>query len=119
MVGWLVGCCGFNRQYLFQSISGCLTERGRKRTEKTEESKNVQPPPPPPPSSAPTIIQTVGCPGTGSVPRTIAPPDTPEGNGVNRDLFIFQFCLIFFVVFLFFFCLFVCLFSVCVFYMFY
>ena len=26
----------------------------------------------------PTIIQTVGRPGTGSLPRTIAPPDHPH-----------------------------------------
>ena len=39
-------------------------------------------PPPAPTASAigpcPTIIQTVGRPGTGSVPRTIAPADHPR-----------------------------------------
>ena len=39
-------------------------------------------PPPAPTASAigpcPTIIKTVGRPGTGSLPRTIAPPDHPE-----------------------------------------
>ena len=38
-------------------------------------------PPPAPTASAigpcPTIIQIVGRPGTGSLPRTIAPPDHP------------------------------------------
>ena len=29
----------------------------------------------------PTIIQTVGRPGTRSLPRTIAPPDHPRGKG--------------------------------------
>ena len=39
-------------------------------------------PPSAPPASAvgpcPTIIQTVGRPGTGSLHRTIAPPDHPQ-----------------------------------------
>ena len=39
-------------------------------------------PPPAPTASAigpcPTIIQIVGRPGTGSLPRTIAPPDHPR-----------------------------------------
>ena len=39
-------------------------------------------PPPAPTASAigpcPTIIQIVGRPGTGSLPRTIAPPDHPS-----------------------------------------
>ena len=38
-------------------------------------------PPPAPTASAvgpcPTVIQTVGRPGTGSLPSTIAPPDHP------------------------------------------
>ena len=41
-------------------------------------------PPPAPTASAvgphPTIIQTVGRPGTGSLPRAIAPPDHPQIN---------------------------------------
>ena len=40
-------------------------------------------PPPAPTASAigpcPTIIQIVGRPGTGSLPRAIAPPDHPLG----------------------------------------
>ena len=43
-------------------------------------------PPPAPTASAigpcPTIIQTVGRPGPGSLPRTIAPPDHPIETGV-------------------------------------
>ena len=39
-------------------------------------------PPPTPTANAtgpcPIIIQIVGCPGTGSLPRTIAPPDHPH-----------------------------------------
>ena len=46
-----------------------------------------KPPPPAPTASAagpcPTIIQIVGRPGTGSLPRAIAPPDHPPyGLGV-------------------------------------
>ena len=40
-----------------------------------------QPPPTPTAStigSCPTVIKIVGRPGTGSLPRTIAPPDHPQ-----------------------------------------
>ena len=61
------------------SVSGRLPERGRKRGEKIEESKNFQTAPPAPVANAigpcPTIIQIVGRPGTFSLPKTIAPPD--------------------------------------------
>ena len=45
-------------------------------------------PPPEPTASAigpcPTLIQTVGRPGSGGLPRTIAPPDHPtEGRDSN------------------------------------
>ena len=44
-------------------------------------------PPPAPTASAigpcPTIIQIVGRPGTGSLPRTIAPPDHPGSLRIN------------------------------------
>ena len=42
LVGWLVvfGLAPF--ETVFKSISGRLPERGRKRRERTEESKNVQ-----------------------------------------------------------------------------
>ena len=50
--------------------------------ERIEESQNVQTTPPAPTASAigpcPTTIQIVGRPGTGSLPRTIAPPDHPQ-----------------------------------------
>ena len=52
-----------------------------KREMTDEIKKNVQTPPPAPIASAmgpcPTIIQIVGLPGTGSLSRTIAPPDHP------------------------------------------
>ena len=67
-------------------------------------------PPPAPTASAkgpcPTIIQTVGRPGTGSLPRPIAPPDHPrmllcnimllnskqntDGHGGQLELFTFR-----------------------------
>ena len=109
MSRWLVGCFGFNgplRQYrqsssgrlpklvgwlfwvsrpfetVFQSISGPLPKRGRKRSEKTEESKNVQTTPTRTYCKRnrplPYYIQVVGRPGTGSLPMTIAPPDHPR-----------------------------------------
>ena len=77
MVGWLFWV---KRPFetVFQSISGRLPERGRKRRERIEESKNVQTNLPAPTASAigpcPTIIQIVGRPGTGSLPRTSTPP---------------------------------------------
>ena len=67
---------------VFQSISGPLPKRGRKRKERIDESKNVQTTPPAPTASAvgpyPTVIQIVGRPDTGCLPTTIAPPDHPE-----------------------------------------
>ena len=90
--GWLVGCFGFNgplRQYfsLYRIVSH------RKRREKIADSKNVQTAPPAPTASVigpcPTLIQIVGRPGTGSLPRTIVPPDHPQNKGrglVDRKL---------------------------------
>ena len=50
--------------------------------EMIDESKNVQTTPPAPTTSAvgpcPAVIQIVGCPGTGSLSSTIAPPDHPR-----------------------------------------
>ena len=47
-------------------------------------------PPPAPTTSAegpcPTVIQTVGRPGTGSLPSTIAPPDHPLHTKEQSDL---------------------------------
>ena len=44
--------------------------------------KISKPPPPAPTASAivpcPTVIKIVGRPGTGSLPRIIAPPDNPN-----------------------------------------
>ena len=51
---------------VFQSISGCLPERGRKKREMIDESENVQITPPAPTASAvgpcPTIIKVRGRP---------------------------------------------------------
>ena len=48
---------------------------------------STQPPPAPTASAigpCPTIIQIVGRPGTGSLPRTIAPPDHPQYCKLNE-----------------------------------
>ena len=79
----LVGCFGFNgplRQYF--SLYRAVSQREGERGERIVESKNVQ--------TTPTRtyckrnrplpycqIKIVGRPGTGSLPRTIAPPDHP------------------------------------------
>ena len=64
------------------TISGHLLKRGRQRRETIDESENVLTTPPAPTASAvgpcPTIIQSVGRPSTGSLPRTIAPPNHPR-----------------------------------------
>ena len=78
-VRWF-GLLGINcplRQYfsLYRAVS-------QREGERIDESKNVQTTPPAPTASAigpcPTVIQIVGRPGTGSLPRTIAPPDHPR-----------------------------------------
>ena len=65
--GWLVGCFGFKGLFetVFQSMSGRLPERGRKRREKIEESKNVQTTPP-----APTASTVGPCPTKIQISRT-------------------------------------------------
>ena len=59
-----------------------------KRREKIEEGIMSKQPPPAPIASAigpcPTNIQIVGHPGTGSLPRTIAPPTTPWLEFINQ-----------------------------------
>ena len=93
LVGWLV-VLGLTT--LWDSISVYIgpppKERGRKRRERIDESKNPPPPkkkknPPAPTVSAvgpcPTVIQIVWRPGTGSLPSTIAPPPllwSPAGS---------------------------------------
>ena len=82
MVGWLVFWGLTASETVFQSILDRLPERGRKRREKTEKSKKKFKQPPPAPTASAigpchTIIQIVGRPGTGSLPRTIAPLDHP------------------------------------------
>ena len=65
MVGWLFW---FKRPFetVFQSISGRLPERGRKKRERTEQGKMFEQTPPAPTASAKgpfsTIIQIVGRP---------------------------------------------------------
>ena len=86
MVGWLISCFGFNgplRQYF--SLYRAASQREGERGEKIAESQMSKQPPPAPTASAtgpcPTIIQIVGRPGTGSLPRTFAPPDHPPYHG--------------------------------------
>ena len=73
---WTRGFAWLVAKTVFQSISDRLPERGRKRREKIEEKENVQTTLPAPTASVvgpcPTVIQIVGRPGTGSLPRTIA-----------------------------------------------
>ena len=72
------GLNGRLRQYysLYRAVSQREGERGKKG--QTREYPNN---PPAPTASAegpcPTVIQIVGCPDTGSLPSTIAPPDHP------------------------------------------
>ena len=77
MVGWLFWVYR-PFETVFQSISDRLPERGRQRI---DESKMSKQPPPAPTASAgvpcSTIIQIIGRPGTGSLPRAIASPDHP------------------------------------------
>ena len=83
-LSWLVGCFGFNgplRQYfsLYRAVSQREGERGEKGWMRIKTSK--QPPPAPTASAVgpcPTVIQSVGRPGTGSLPSTFAPPDHPH-----------------------------------------
>ena len=87
-VGWLVGCFGLNgslRQYF--SLYRAVSQREGERGERICESKNVQ--------TIPTRTyckrnrplpycnQNCRTPGTGSLPRTIAPPDHPPEIGVK------------------------------------
>ena len=80
---WLVGYFGFNgplRQNfsLYLAVSQRKGERGEKRQMRVKMSN--QPPPAPTASTIgpwPTIIQTVGRPGTGSYPGPSHHPTTP------------------------------------------
>ena len=78
LVGWLVGWF----ETVFQSISGRLPERGRKRRERIDERKNVQPPPAPTASAlgpCPTLFQISRTPRHWKFTqhRRIASPDHP------------------------------------------
>ena len=65
---------------MFQSISGRLPKRGRKRSERIDESKMSKQPAPTASAAdpCPTVIKLVGRPGTGSLPSTFVPPDHPS-----------------------------------------
>ena len=69
VLSWLVGCFRLNGQTVFQSISGRLPTRGRKKKEMIDERKQTNTPPATTGttvSSCSTICQIVGRPGTGS-----------------------------------------------------
>ena len=79
MLSWLVGWLFWvSRPFetVFQSISGRLPKRGRKKRAITDEIKNVQTTPPEV-GPCPTVIKIGGRPGTGSLPSTFALPDHP------------------------------------------
>ena len=68
------GCLDiFTRLCLFSSLSPSLWETAQYRLKYCLKGPVI----PKQPTNQPTIIQTVGRPGTGSLPRTIAPPDSP------------------------------------------
>ena len=81
LIGWLVGCFGFNgplRPYfsIYWAVCQREGERGEKRSRRVKMSK--EPPTAPTASTigpCPTVIQIVG---TGSLPSIIAPPDHPQ-----------------------------------------
>ena len=77
LVGWLIGFNGPLRQYFspYQAVS-----HREERKDRGEKKCPKQPPPAPSASAkgpCSTIIQIVGRTSTGSLPRTIAPPDHP------------------------------------------
>ena len=88
LIGWLVGWFGFNgplRQYF--SLYRAASQREGERGDKDGRVNMSKQPPPAPTASAigpcPTNIHIVGRPGTGSLPRAIAPPDNPR-NAVEN-----------------------------------
>ena len=86
---WLVG---LGLTALLDSIAVYIgpSPREREKEERNDrgEKKMDKQPPPAPTARAigpcPTIIQIVVRPGTGSLPRTIAPPDLPERKKKER-----------------------------------
>ena len=96
--GTLVGCFGFNgplRQYF--SLYRVDSQREGERGERIDERKMSKPPPPPPAPTAsavgpcPTVIQTVGRPGTGSLPSTVASPDHPRHGTSHGSMLLLVF----------------------------
>ena len=78
---WLVGCFGL--MALRESIYvGPSPKRKGEREEKGQMRVKMSKQPPPAPTAnavgpCPTVSQMLGCPGTESLPCTIAPPDHP------------------------------------------
>ena len=90
LVGWFLVKRPF--ETVFQSISGRLQERGRKRRERIERKMSKQPPPAPTASAigpCPTSIQIVGRPGhrhwkfTQDHHTTRPPPISWDGKGLG------------------------------------
>ena len=95
---WLVGYFGFGgplRQYF--SLYGAVSQREGEREEKGQRRVKMSKQPPPAPTASaicPCPINQIG--GTGSLPRTIAPPDHPtsvvemliQTGGLARQLSI-------------------------------
>ena len=76
--GWLF----WGLTALWDNISVYIepSPKGRETEKRKDRWESKQPPPAPTASAVgpcPTIIQIVGRPGTGSLPRAIAPPDPP------------------------------------------
>ena len=72
---------------LYRTVSQREGEKAEKGKRRVKMSK--QPPPAPTASAVgpcPTVIQIVGRPGTGSLPRTIAPPDHPFTGKYYKDI---------------------------------
>ena len=90
MVGWSVVVVVLGlaaRDSISVYIRPSPREREKEERKEGGEQKCPNNPPPAPTASTigpcPTIIQIVGRPGTGSLPRTIAPSDYPLSGGAK------------------------------------
>ena len=86
LVGWFVvfGLTALLKQYV--SLYRAVSQRERERGEKRWRSVNMSKQPPSKPTAKrnrplPYYYQIVGRPGTGSLPRTIAPLNHPHHQG--------------------------------------
>ena len=82
ILDWFVGWFGLTalRDSISVYIGPSRKEREKEERKDRGEKMSKQPPPAPTASAigpCPIIIQIVGRPGTGSLPKTIAPPDHP------------------------------------------